>query len=215
MDSLQAYDEGTLFWFETHHLPWLTPVMKLLTIVGNWYIVLVVAVLIAAGFFRWRRPRTAVCFMSMALLALLLCEGVKHFVSRPRPDVRWRLIARPHSWSFPSGHSFNSMAIYGGAAMLAARGLRRRSRQIPLVAAGLVLPVAIGISRPYLGVHYPIDVIGGLSGGLGCALLGLWADQRWGYRPQGLSPGLAALPPHALPGPPDGIQTAELGVQPK
>jgi undecaprenyl-diphosphatase len=182
MESVQAADEDILFWFEDHHRPWLTRVMKAMTFVGDPTMMVVLTILVAFGFLWWKRPRAACIVLATALLALLLSEVIKRTVRRPRPDVAWRLIQRPNQPSFPSGHSLNSMADYAVIALLTARHLRRRTARYLVIAAGLVLPLLIGMSRPYLGVHYPSDVLAGWTMGLACALLAYWTELRWSKR---------------------------------
>ena len=72
-----------------------------------------------------------------------------------------------HSSSFPSGHAGNTMAVFLSVALIAAPPAWRRSAVI--LAIGL--SVAIGLTRPYLGVHWPSDVIGGWSLGIVIALI--------------------------------------------
>jgi undecaprenyl-diphosphatase len=201
MDSLQAFDEGALYWFETHNTPWLTSVLRAATHLGGNYVTLAVTLGGALALFWGRRPRTAVCLMAVALLSYLLSEGVRAAVARPRPDVRWARIKRPASASFPSGHTFDATAIYGALALTAARAVRRRLAQALIVLAGLGVAAVVGVSRVYLGVHYPLDVVGGWAGGLGFAFLALWADQRWGYR--------APQAPDGFPSPPEGGPASE------
>lgn len=179
MEQLQAVDEGTLFWFESHHWPWLTTVMKSATFLGERWPALAVVLTAVLLFWIAGRPRSALILALTALLGLCISQGCKYVVQRARPDVAWKLIDRPHSPSFPSGHALHAMAIYGTIALLASRGLRSRSARWVVIALGLGLSLLIGISRPYLGVHYPSDVLAGWTAGLACALLGYWADRRW------------------------------------
>jgi undecaprenyl-diphosphatase len=181
MISPEAFDLGTLFWFGSHHRPWLTGLMRAVTTLGNPPVASVLMALAVFTLALRGRARTAACFLVAVLCGLVLSEAAKFGVHRPRPDVAWREIPLPHSGSFPSGHSFISMALFGGLALI---GPRRRPAGVRALAAvaGFGLAFLIGISRPYLGVHYPTDVIGGWTLGLTCALGAYWADERWGER---------------------------------
>jgi undecaprenyl-diphosphatase len=182
MDYLQAADEGTLFWFENHHTPWLNKVMQSLTDLGEGDTLLTLILVVGIGYFVWKLPRTAAIVLIMALLAYALTTNIKRIVSRPRPEVAWALIPVPGNMSFPSGHALNTMAIFGAIALTLSRRLHQRSLRWLVLAMGFLLPLLIGISRVYLGVHYPSDVIGGWTAGLACAFLAYWADVRWGER---------------------------------
>jgi undecaprenyl-diphosphatase len=182
MELLQATDEGMLYWFENHGNDRLTAAMKCFTFLGNWYVMVAISVLVALIFWMCHRRRTAVIVVLAALLALSISEVVKRAVGRHRPDVAWRRVDLPKRPSFPSGHSLNSMADYLTIALTASRRLRRRAARYLVIAAGFALPLVIGFSRPYLGVHWPSDVVGGWTAGLACAMLAYWADLRWGER---------------------------------
>ncbi len=179
MELVQAVDEGTLYWFENHHRPWLNAAMTTVTNLGDRNALFPVMTAAVIGFLLARRPRSAAIVIVFALSAWGFSEAVKVLVHRPRPDVVWRLIGLPTNRSFPSGHSLNSMTDYGMIALLASRGLRRRGVRYLVVALGLGLAVLIGVSRSYLGVHYPTDVLGGWTAGLAFALLAYWLDVRW------------------------------------
>jgi undecaprenyl-diphosphatase len=88
------------------------------------------------------------------LLNLLL----KLSFARPRPAL-WSRLAAASGYSFPSGHAMASAAVYVALAMVVAAS-RPSARAAVAVVAG-VLVVAIGVSRVYLGVHYPSDVLAG------------------------------------------------------
>jgi len=96
-----------------------------------------------------------------------LSEGVKAVTDRSRPHVS-HLVPLPHSSSFPSGHTTMAFAC---ATVL--------STLVPRAAPGFVaLAAAIGYSRLYLGVHWPLDVIGGAVLGVATGLLLLGATRR-------------------------------------
>jgi undecaprenyl-diphosphatase len=196
LESLHAIDQGVLFRFETLQRPWLSPVMLGADSLGQRTPMLVLALLLVLAFVAARQKRAALILAGISLLSWTLLEGVKRYVDRPRPDLAWRTISLPPSSSFPSGHALTSLAIFLGAALLAARRLRRWVGVL-LVLLALATSFLLGVSRMYLGVHYPLDVIGGWTAGLACALLALWADGRWGWRP----------PPFATRVPPAGSPT--------
>ena len=111
----------------------------------------------------------------------LLTAGLKGFFERDRPNIV------PHltdalSKSYPSGHSMMSSVVYLTLAVLLARAMKRRRVKIYFVSAALFLSVLVGLSRVYLGVHYPTDVVAGWAGGtawaLLCWLMAYWLEQR-------------------------------------
>ncbi|MFD3538349.1 diacylglycerol kinase family protein [Streptomyces sp. NPDC058662] len=92
-------------------------------------------------------------------------------VQRPRPDVP-RLDGAPPTSSFPSGHVGASVALYGGLAVIVL--LRTRGRgpwRYALAAVPLLVPLAVGMSRMYRGMHHPTDVAGGLLNGAATLLI--------------------------------------------
>ena len=106
----------------------------------------------------------------LALAALVIGEritldGLKLLLDRARPALDAHPVAT-HSSSFPSGHSGNSMAVFLGIALIAVpERMRRRA-----AAAAVGLAILVGLTRPFLGVHWPSDVIGGWALGAALAL---------------------------------------------
>lgn len=122
-------------------------------------------VAVAAGVMLALRRRGDALFLLAAVLAsALLCSFLKDLVGRPRPDLLQHL-DHVSSASFPSGHAWNGLAVFGGIGWVAARGLAPGLRGVVLGCA-LFLVLAIGVSRIALGVHWPTDVIAGWAGGL-------------------------------------------------
>jgi undecaprenyl-diphosphatase len=95
----------------------------------------------------------------------VILDGLKLLLDRARPAFDAHPVMT-HSSSFPSGHSGNSMAVFLAIALIAVP--ERWRRQAVILAIGL--SVVIGLSRPYLGVHWPSDVVGGWSLGAIIAL---------------------------------------------
>lgn len=82
-----------------------------------------------------------------------------HF-KRLRPEVPWAFV-HEHSFSFPSGHSVLAIVIYGVIVYKTQDKLRSKWTKAILMAGALLMVVGIGVSRVYLGVHYPSDVAAG------------------------------------------------------
>ncbi|WP_140721779.1 MULTISPECIES: phosphatase PAP2 family protein [Gammaproteobacteria] len=102
---------------------------------------------------RWREAAFAgFGFVGSALLNV----GAKHFFQRERPSL-WESIAPESTFSFPSGHAMGSMTL---AAVVVALAWRTRWRWPVAVVAGL-FALLVSLSRIYLGVHYPSDILGG------------------------------------------------------
>jgi undecaprenyl-diphosphatase len=192
MDFLEAYDLGTLYFVGGLHRPWLNPLVLALTHFGD-NLTLLLVVVTAALFFLLRRRRLTAAVLVVNLLAANLIEvGFKHLVRRPRPEVVWRLVdlppLAPLGPGFPSGHALRSMVVYALLGLIVARSSPRRRVRPVALALGLLLPMAVGLTRPYLGVHYPTDVLAGWCAGLGCALLAAEAT-AWDEPPAPASEG--------------------------
>jgi undecaprenyl-diphosphatase len=148
-----------------HHLsnPVLDYVMIVVTYLGSGPVLAVAVAATSVWLWRGGHRRTTLVLVSNAIAAQLVTFLLKLFVQRPRPTL-FEVIARPESWSFPSGHSLSAMAIYGSIAAVIVT-FRRRDRVWVLMAAGLLI-AAIGFSRVYLGVHWPFDVVAGFVAGV-------------------------------------------------
>jgi undecaprenyl-diphosphatase len=166
--------------------PTLTRVMLALTFIGSIKVfvptlVLALIVLLAIGEReqgrRLIRKRQVTAIFALGIGgALLLNDSFKLHFHRARPQVPWSIGDEP-TFSFPSGHSLFSFVLYG---LIAYTLLGRRSpRRAPALLAAAALVLGIGLSRIYLGMHYPTDVLAGYLTGA-CWLGGvILIDRRW------------------------------------
>lgn len=114
---------------------------------------------------RWRAAAVVV----VARVGELACEtALKHLLARPRPALV-PPITTASGFSFPSGHSAGSAAVFGALVLLAVSVLTGAGRRVLLVLAGGLLVAGVAASRVLLGVHYPSDVVGGVALGLAWA----------------------------------------------
>jgi undecaprenyl-diphosphatase len=131
--------------------------------------------LIAAAFVifllvrRYARAASYILYTALGIAALNSWV-LKAIVQRPRPQLVERLVDVDTSWSLPSGHAANSAAVYGAIALIAATIWWRRTQRRAIWAVAGLLILAVGISRVWLGVHWPSDVLAGWLVGAGWAL---------------------------------------------
>ena len=121
-----------------------------------------------AGLWLWKsgRGNAGLCLVLSALLATLNMQLVKYWVQRPRPML-WPRLIEEGGFSFPSGHS----SFAAAAAVCLMLVFRAAPHRRAVWAACVLWAVAMGVSRVYLGVHYPSDVWAGWGNGVMSALL--------------------------------------------
>lgn len=161
----QGFDERVLRWIAAHRSPALDEVMLEITTLGNGA-VLVMLVLVASVFLWLTKHKWSVALLLFAVIGgKVLNVVLKGIFGRPRPSMV-DAVDTVSSLSFPSGHAMSSFVTYGAVAYLVARLEPTRTlRAVTWTLASLII-LAIGISRMYLGVHYPSDVLAGFLGGL-------------------------------------------------
>lgn len=162
----QPFDEAVLHWLATHRSTILDQVMLEITTLGTG-VVLIMIVLVASLFLWLTQHRWSVYILLLGVFgAKLFNTLLKLSFARERPSVvEW--VTQVHSASFPSGHAMSSIVVYGSVAYLVTRlEPSKRLRNMTWFLATLIV-LLIGISRMYLGVHYPSDVLAGFLAGLG------------------------------------------------
>jgi len=107
---------------------------------------------------------------------------IKNWMQRQRPNTH-RLI-EISGFSFPSGHSMAAFALYGTLTYLLWRHIPALAGRIAMIVIGVALTLLIGISRIYLGVHYPSDVFGGYLASATWLMLSIYIFEKyWKPRP--------------------------------
>lgn len=180
----QAFDEGILRWMSAHHSKALTSTMLEITTLGTGT-VLIMIVCVAALFLTLTKHKYSALLLLVATGGGLLLDMVlKLQFNRPRPHVFiWGTQA--FGSSFPSGHAMGATITYSTVAYLAARLHRRAWARWLTMSVALLVIFLIGVSRMYLGVHYPSDVLAGFIMGLAWAafcMATLEAIQRFSER---------------------------------
>ncbi|MHB1063291.1 MAG: bifunctional DedA family/phosphatase PAP2 family protein [Georgenia sp.] len=150
--------------FAQHREPWLTTTMETLTLLGSAWVL--APLTLALGLVLWRqfRSRRPLLFLALSLGgATVLAQLIKLFVARPRPDAG---LVPALGYSFPSGHSTAAAAGWLAIALVLFRFAPRWEARVALVTGAVVIALLVGVSRVYLGVHEPTDVLGGWALGV-------------------------------------------------
>ena len=142
----------------------LDPFVITLTTIGDFLPMAGICLLVCAVLYIGGKWDGLAYFITNALLAIICIQALKLIFAVPRPGDE-TLVPLPLSFSFPSAHSFCSLVIFGMIGLLIfralyARGIARKAAMAPGVIL-VVLAIFIGLSRIYVGVHWPSDVLGG------------------------------------------------------
>jgi undecaprenyl-diphosphatase len=156
-DTVQ-FDAAVRGWVHRFASPGMTRAMTAISLLGYNILILELAIAIAVFvFLHWRRAAIWLAVTMAGALALDL--ALKSAFHRPRPTPFFG--AAPSSFSFPSGHALCSFCFYAVLAGLVATRVQSLFLRIMVGVVAAALVIAIGVSRIYLGVHYPSDVIAG------------------------------------------------------
>ena len=137
-----------------------------------------VLLLAAAVYLVLARKERAALFLLVAIGGgIVIGFGLKSLFERPRPDLVAHG-AEVFTASFPSGHSMMAAVTYLTLGTLLARIEARRRLKLYLIGLVVLVSVAVGVSRVYLGVHWPSDVLAGWALGASWAML-CWAVVLW------------------------------------
>ena len=157
-DHTSGFDDPVRSFFYNLRCDALTPAVKAVTYMGNWQSI--TALCIALLLIKPTRITYGIPVSAGAIFVTVLNKLIKAAVQRPRPDDVIHLI-REGGFSFPSGHSITSMFVFGLLICLVRSNVRNTTAANVLTAVLSIPMILIGLSRIYLGVHYPTDVLAG------------------------------------------------------
>ena len=173
LDTLLRLDGQLLVAIQGLHQPWLDPIVSFYTKLGDAGL-LFIALSLAMLFHKSTRRAGVLALCAMILGLLVTNVTIKPLVERARPWLVWPitpLVEEKDPNSFPSGHTCAAFA----AGLSWARALPQKGERIFVV----VLAVLMGLSRLYVGVHYPTDVLVGALIGALCAWIAWKAFQAY------------------------------------
>ncbi len=161
-----AFDRYLLTWMHMHQVPWLTQIATVLAFLGSPPTIVAIATLGTLIGLVWRKIRGAAWTLPLAVAgAGIIIQAIKLDFRRERPTLFPQLLHET-GYSFPSGHSVIAIVVYGLLGYFLMRLLHSHKARLAVGVATTILIVAIGLSRIYVEVHYPTDVLAGWAAGL-------------------------------------------------
>ncbi len=180
----ESFDQSGLEWMAGIRSPGLTNRVMELSALGSLPVLVLIGIATILFLFTQGEQRTTARVFFIMVSAEIVAYVAKHLVARTRPEEFFAegvkgSIGSDLNVSFPSGHSMMSAAMYLGIAFLLHNAAGRHHSRRVLVGGAIALIFLIGLSRIYLGVHYPSDVLAGWLGGAGWTLAWFaFFDQR-------------------------------------
>ena len=169
-NDVQGMDATILAAISSLRRPWLTGIAIDLTALGSITLVTLISLISFCVLLLLRDRLAASQLLLNSAGAALLTTLTKHFIERTRPETVEHLV-QVTGFSYPSGHSLVAASLYLTIAILTAHHLPTTGGRVLLFFIALAVIFLVGMSRMYLGVHYPTDVASGVCLGLAWALL--------------------------------------------
>lgn len=182
------FDTGVLLSLRdpaNHAIPrgpeWLHSTAIDISALGGVTVISLMVAIVAGYLFLQRKIRTLCLLVGCVAASSVTMLLLKDLFARPRPSIVPQLTSVA-TWSFPSGHSMLSAVVYLTLAAMLAKSTSSRALKLYYIAVAAVVVIAVGLTRIYLGVHYPTDVLAGCALGSACAslsyLLGEWLERK-------------------------------------
>ena len=142
--------------YSIHNQP-IDTFFKIFTHIGD---TVPVIIIVAILFFLFKKRKDKAMLIFTVATTVAMNQLLKHIIMRPRPPMERRLV-KQGGYSFPSGHSMIALCICGLLIYYAITRMKNKKWKIVSCVLLTILCILIGISRIYVGVHYPSDVLGG------------------------------------------------------
>ena len=164
--NVDPFDRDILNFMRHHRTHHLTQAARVLAFLGSPPVIGGLALVSAVTGMAWHKVRGAAWTLPVAIIgAGLIIQGVKLVIKRPRPSFFTPLL-HESGYSFPSGHSLIAMVVYGLLGYFLLHLFKNTGVRLLVRVLTVLLVVAIGVSRVYVGVHYPTDVLAGWTAGV-------------------------------------------------
>lgn len=163
--SIELFDTRVMDFFISLRSPGLTDIVVFITNIGDIYGYLVLTTIAVVVFFwNYKSLKFSLQLIGIQLISILSNIALKRVIDRARPSEEHLVVIK--SLSYPSGHAMSAIAFYGFLIYLLFQVKMPKALRLVLIGVFIFMILAIGLSRIYLGVHYPSDVVGGFIAGL-------------------------------------------------
>lgn len=177
-NQIHRFDDSLITWIQGMESQGMTRWMELFTWIGSGIPVVIITILSMVVLYVFLRHRRELLFLGCVIAgSAILNSLLKLMFQRARPTIH--RIIEVSGYSFPSGHSMAAFSLYGGLAFLIWKHIPTAAGRVLMIIVSAMFILMIGMSRIYLGVHYPSDVVGGYFMS-GCWLaVCIWFYQRY------------------------------------
>lgn len=160
-EALTGFDSNIQTWVRGGLPAGLTRFFKTITMLGNTPVQAIIAIVAVILLYLRQYKAEAIFVGTSGVLASIMIMSLKYIYQRPRPSITH--LVHAGGYSFPSGHSLGTFMILGAIAIVLAQRLEKKESKIVVYAINGLLIFLVGLSRIYVGVHYPTDVLAGFT----------------------------------------------------
>lgn len=159
-DLLVSFDQTIIYFIQGFETPILTTIFTSFTHFGSIIGTLIVFFILLFIFLKLKWRAESIILTAVTLSTPFINSLLKSILQRPRPDLN--LLIEIGGYSFPSGHTMYAVSLYGITLVLLLFKFKKLSERILFTILIIFMITMITVSRVYLGVHYPSDIIGGI-----------------------------------------------------
>lgn len=160
-ERLATFDRSIIQFVQSFESPFLTAIFRGFSHIGSGYgVTLITLAFCFIAFFFLHEKRKSILFAIAIVSTILFNAWIKTIYERPRPTGLRFMEAS--GYSFPSGHTMMAVSLYAMIVYLLWRHMKNHRHKVMLICSSFVIAAMIAISRIYVGVHYPTDIMGGI-----------------------------------------------------
>ena len=158
--AVAGFDSNIRYFMRQIQSPMWTTILLIVTKLGSTLYLVIIGSVAGIAFIVLRWFRALMLFVITMAGQAILHHGSKWYFARPRPPALMSY-KDVESWSFPSGHAVAALCMYGAIAWIFATRTENAAAKFGVAASAAILIFLIGMSRTYIGLHYPTDVVAG------------------------------------------------------